>query len=70
MEKKNNTISVGDYVKHRDPKVNGGLEMAVNAIENGMANCDHLVGYDPAVRQDWFPAEDLIIVSPAGPGLA
>ncbi|MXV16721.1 hypothetical protein [Hufsiella ginkgonis] len=63
-------VSAGDYVRHIDPRVNGGLEMFVNEVSGRAANCDHFSDDpDPVLRQDWFPVKDLVLVREAEPGL-
>jgi hypothetical protein len=57
------TIKEGDRVRHKHPLINGGLDMPVLEVSNGMALCSHLRAKDLAFVDDWFKLEDLILVS-------
>lgn len=66
----NNNIEEGDYVKHVEPLINGGLKMCVEEIneENNEAKCSHFVKIEDTTKVDWFPLTDLILVQKADGG--
>ncbi|EHQ26712.1 hypothetical protein [Mucilaginibacter paludis] len=67
-----NHIEEGDYVRHINPTINGGLQMSVLEIhENGIqAKCSHFSGAEAIHREDWFSLEDLILVTKGDGGFS
>ncbi|QJD94622.1 hypothetical protein HH214_01420 [Mucilaginibacter robiniae] len=66
----NYSIEEGDYVRHENPSVNGGLRMNVEEIsEDGQrAKCSHFAGNEATHKVDWFPLTDLTLVQKADGG--
>ena len=55
-------IEDGDYVRHKNPVINGGLKMAVEDVNDESAQCSHFVGAESTHKVEWFKFEDLELV--------
>ena len=57
-------IKEGDYARHINPIINGGLRMYVEDIDKNhiQAKCSHFVGIEAVLEADWFNIDDLILV--------
>jgi uncharacterized protein YodC (DUF2158 family) len=64
----NITIEEGDYVRHKNPLINGGLQMTVEDVKDDQAQCSHFGGVELVHKTDWFPFEELEIVTKADGG--
>lgn len=49
-------------MRHKNPLINGGLDMPVLRVEGTRALCTHLRPKDAAFVDDWFNLDDLILV--------
>jgi len=58
-------IEEGDYVRHNDPRINGGLVMTVEKIDDEGTHsfCSHFVGPELVHKSEWFDTKDLILVN-------
>jgi len=56
------TIKEGDRVKHKNPLINGGLDMPVLEVSGGKALCSHLRAKDQVFTDDWFDLDNLILI--------
>lgn len=61
-------IEFGDYVKHINPLINGGLMMSVEGIEDGKLKCSYFYGPEATHKTDWFPISEFILVRKADGG--
>ncbi|WP_134089058.1 hypothetical protein [Olivibacter sp. XZL3] len=64
----NQEIEIGDYVRHVDPLINGGLQMTVEGIDNEQIQCSHFVGAEATHKVSWFPKSELKLVKKAQGG--
>lgn len=64
----NKNIEAGDYVKHKNPVINGGLRMTVEDVNDDSAECSHFVGAEASHKVEWFKFEDLELVQKADGG--
>jgi hypothetical protein len=60
----NYLIEEGDYVRHTNPAINGGLRMSVEETNDSgnQVRCSHFEGIEAVHKVDWFPVRDLILV--------
>lgn len=61
----NYKIEIGDYVKHKNKSINGGLEMSVEDIHEVQGvitklQCTHFAAPDGQMKTAWFNIEELI----------
>lgn len=61
-------IKEGDRVKHKNPLINGGLDMPVLEVNDNKALCTHLRAKDQAFVDVWFDLENLTLHSEGNGG--
>ncbi len=61
----NKQLEVGDYVRHTNPRINGGLQMSIEDIRTNTKGeteyqCSHFENAG-IHKTDWFNENDLIL---------
>lgn len=61
-------IQSGDYVRHTNQLINGGLRMTVEDTNDNSALCSYFAGVEQIHKTEWFPFTDLELVQKADGG--